>query len=201
MTKNLIKLERTLRDKDRQVTEASSSVEREKVLMEQKILFLEKSIKQLTDQQNRMNAFSNNMTSSTSLYSSRINNNSASSVEQSIKEKISKYELEIKKLNKQISSLEDNNAELEAKFIQKDKKIENEKSKTEEMIEDYSKRLNDILEANEELSDRIRNFKTDCVSANSNNISEYEMQHRHWHKEHNVLFIFKQNAEVHYWCC
>ena len=187
--------ERTLRDKDRQVTEASSSVEREKVLMEQKIIFLEKSIKQLTDQQNRMNAFSNNMSASTSLYSSRITNNSTSSVEQSIKEKISKYELEIKKLNKQISSLEDNNAELEAKFIQKDKKIENEKSKTEEMIEDYSKRLNDILEANEELSDRIRNFKTDCVSANSNNISEYELELNELSQQQSDLYKQAQETE------
>ena len=169
-TSNELKLqiqqaERTLRDKDRQVTEASSSIEREKVLMEHKILFLEKSI-------NRMNAYA---TSTLSLRSNN-NNSSIASTEQNIKERISKYELEIKKLNKQIASLEDNNAELEAKFIKNDKKIENEKSKTEEMIDDYTKRLNDILEANEELSERIRNFKTDCISSSNNNISEYEQE-------------------------
>ena len=195
-TSNELKLqiqqaERTLRDKDRQVTEASSSIEREKVLMEQKILFLEKSIKQLNDQQNRMNAYA------TSTLSLRNNNNNSTiaSTEQNIKERISKYELEIKKLNKQIASLEDNNAELEAKFIKNDKKIENEKSKTEEMIDDYTKRLNDILEANKELSERIRNFKTDCISSSNNNISEYEQELTELNQQQNDLYLQAKETE------
>ena len=195
-TSNELKLqiqqaERALRDKDRQVTEASSSIEREKVLMEQKILFLEKSIKQLNDQQNRMNAY----VSSTMTLRSNNNTSTIASTEQNIKERISKYELEIKKLNKQISSLEDNNAELEAKFIKNDKKIENEKAKTEEMIEDYTKRLNDILEANEELSERIRNFKSDCISSSNDNISEYEQELMELNQQQNDLYLQAKETE------
>ena len=53
---------------------------------------------------------------------------------QEAKEKIAKFEAEIKKLNNEINSLSDKNIDLESKLLQKGRRIENEKTKIEEKM-------------------------------------------------------------------
>lgn len=156
--------EKSKHEKEIQYTEICSNFEKEKVLMEQKILFLEKNLKSLTEQQARMASTMNSLSSN------------SGKGELSPKEKIAKFEIEIKKLNSQINDLQDKNIDLETKLLQKGKRIENEKSKIEEMLSDYEKKLTDIKSSNEMLINEIKNYKNNSNTQTNSISSEYEKE-------------------------
>ena len=94
--------EKISHEKELESTQISSDFQREKVLMEQKIIFLEKTLKELDNHKLR-----SNLNSSVSSNSNKNKND-----EMSTKQKKEKLEEEIKRLNKSISKLEKNVEEL-----------------------------------------------------------------------------------------
>ena len=161
MKKKVNDAEKASHEKEMQTTEISSNFEKEKVLMEQKILFLEKNLKEINDQQNDSKRAS-------------FKNSSSGNDNNSQKEKISQLELEIKNLNKKVSELQEKNIELDSQLLTKGKRIEKEKNDIEELLETYQKKLEDIKNSNENLTKEINNFKIESSKENEEIISDFE---------------------------
>ncbi len=160
MKKKVNDAEKASHEKEMETTEISSNYEKEKVLMEQKILFLERSLKEINDQQNDSKRASFKSSSGGS--------------EISQKEKIAQLELEIKNLNKKISELQEKNFELDSQLLTKGKRIEKEKNDIEELLETYQKKLEDIKNSNDNLTKEINNFKNESSKENDKIIFDYE---------------------------
>jgi len=149
--------------KELESTQISSDFQREKVLMEQKIIFLEKTLKELEDSKLRSNPYNT---------TSKKNRND----ETSIKQKKEKLEDEIKRLNKAIKELQEKNIELDSQLLTKGKRIENEKNNIQELVETYQKKLEDLQDSNSELAKNINKFKEDAAKQMEILSQEYEKQ-------------------------
>ena len=160
MKKKVNDAEKASHEKEMETTEISSNYEKEKVLMEQKILFLERSLKEINDQQND------------SKRSSLKSSSGGSEISQ--KEKIAQLELEIKNLNKKISELQEKNFELDSQLLTKGKRIEKEKNDIEELLETYQKKLEDIKNSNDNLTKEINNYKNESSKENDKIVFDYE---------------------------
>ena len=140
MKKKVDAAEKLSQESEFESTQISSNYEKEKVLMKQKIIFLEKSLKEL-ETNNSKNNLKNSKTYSTVSNEEVISN----------KQKKEKLENEIKRLNKEIKDLQEKNIELDSQLITKSKKIENEKINISEIIETYQKKLEEIQDSNSDL--------------------------------------------------
>ena len=146
----LEKAEAQKSEKEKEHTKMSSNFEREKVLMEQKIIFLEKNLKNLQDQRNR-NSLKSSLRHSLKEDSSQ-------------KEKIKEYEANIKKTSAEITKLEDNIIETETNILQKKKKIENEQNKFNAMKQDFEENLSQILADKKQINDMIFDLKNNITA-------------------------------------
>ena len=155
--------EKISHQKELESTQISSDFQREKVLMEQKIIFLEKTLKELEENQLRSNPYNT---------TSKKNKND----ETTIKQKKEKLEEEIKRLNKAIKELQEKNIELDSQLLTKGKRIENEKNNIEELVETYQKKLEDLQDSNSELAKNINKFKEDAAKQMEILSTEYEKQ-------------------------
>ena len=155
--------EKISHQKELESTQISSDFQREKVLMEQKIIFLEKTLKELEENQLRSNPYNT---------TSKKNKND----EATIKQKKEKLEEEIKRLNKAIKELQEKNIELDSQLLTKGKRIENEKNNIEELVETYQKKLEDLQDSNSELAKNINKFKEDAAKQMEILSTEYEKQ-------------------------
>ena len=149
--------------KELESTQISSDFQREKVLMEQKIIFLEKTLKELEENKLRSNPYNT---------TSKKNRNE----ENNVKQKKEKLEEEIKRLNKTIKELQEKNIELDSQLLTKGKRIENEKNNISELIETYQKKLEDLQDSNSELAKNINKFKEDSAKQMEILSLEYEKQ-------------------------
>ena len=158
--------EKVSHEKELESTQISSDFQREKVLMEQKIIFLEKTLKELDNNKLRSNL------------NSSVNSNSAKnkSDEMSTKQKKEKLEEEIKRLNKSIKELQEKNIELDSQLLTKGKRIENEKNNISELVETYQKKLEDLQDSNSELAKNINKFKEDSAKQMELLSNDYEKQ-------------------------
>ena len=102
MKKKVDLAEKLSQESELESTQISSNYEKEKVLMKQKIIFLEKSLKELESNNTKSN-LKNSKTYSTVSNEDLINN----------KQKKEKLENEIKRLNKAIKDLQEKNIEYE----------------------------------------------------------------------------------------
>ena len=118
MKKKVDLAEKASQESELESTQISSNYEKEKVLMKQKILFLEKTLKEMESNNNKSN-----------LKNSRTYSSLSTEDATSMKQKKEKLENEIKQLNKEIKDLQEKNIELDSQLITKGKKIENEKNK------------------------------------------------------------------------
>ena len=109
MKQKVEEAEKISHQKELESTQISSDFQREKVLMEQKIFFLEKALKELEDNKLRSNPYNT---------TSKKNKND----ENNIKQKKEKLEEEIKRLNKAIKELQEKNIELDSQLLTKEKK-------------------------------------------------------------------------------
>ena len=160
--------EKISHEKELESTQISSDFQREKVLMEQKIIFLEKTLKDLEN--NKVN------TLRSKLNSSMNSNSSKNKDEMSVKQKKEKLEEEIKRLNRQIKELQEKNIELDSQLLTKGKRIENEKSNISELVESYQKKLEDLQDSNSELAKNINKFKEDSAKQMEILSNDYEKQ-------------------------
>ena len=169
MKKKVEEAERASHEKELESTQISSDFQREKVLMEQKIIFLEKTLKELESHKLRTNRSNIN---------SSVNSNSSKGKgdEMSIKQKKEKLEEEIKRLNKTIKELQEKNIELDSQLLTKGKRIENEKSNISELVETYQKKLEDLQDSNSELAKNINKFKEDSAKQMEILSNDYEKQ-------------------------
>ena len=158
--------EKISHEKELESTQISSDFQREKVLMEQKIIFLEKTLKELDNHKLR-----SNLNSSVS-----SNSNKNKSDEMSTKQKKEKLEEEIKRLNKSIKELQEKNIELDSQLLTKGKRIENEKNNISELVETYQKKLEDLQDSNSELAKNINKFKEDSAKQMEILSNDYEKQ-------------------------
>ncbi len=158
--------EKISHEKELESTQISSDFQREKVLMEQKIIFLEKTLKELENHKLRSNL------------NSSVNSNSTKnkSDEMSTKQKKEKLEEEIKRLNKSIKELQEKNIELDSQLLTKGKRIENEKNNISELVETYQKKLEDLQDSNSELAKNINKFKEDSAKQMEILSNDYEKQ-------------------------
>ena len=161
--KKVDEAEKSSQEKELESAQISSNFQKEKVLMEQKIIFLEKTLKDLE----------NNKMRSSKPKSTTSNTNGE---EMSIKQKKENLETEIKRLNKLIKELQEKNIELDSQLLTKAKKIENEKSNITEMVESYQKKLEDIQDSNSEIAKNINKFKEDSAKQMEILSNEYEKQ-------------------------
>ena len=163
MKQKVEEAEKISHQKELESTQISSDFQREKVLMEQKIIFLEKTLKELEENQLRSNPYNT---------TSKKNKND----ETTIKQKKEKLEEEIKRLNKAIKELQEKNIELDSQLLTKGKRIENEKNNIEELVETYQKKLEDLQDSNSELAKNINKFKEDAAKQMEILSTEYEKQ-------------------------
>ena len=163
MKQKLEEAEKESHQKELESTQISSDFQREKVLMEQKIIFLEKALKELEENKLRSNPY--NTTSKKS-----------KNDETTIKQKKEKLEEEIKRLNKAIKELQEKNIELDSQLLTKGKRIENEKNNITELVETYQKKLEDLQDSNSELAKNINKFKEDAAKQMEILSTEYEKQ-------------------------
>ena len=163
MKQKVEEAEKISHQKELESTQISSDFQREKVLMEQKIIFLEKTLKELEDNKLRSNPYNT---------TSKKNKND----ETSIKQKKEKLEDEIKRLNKTIKELQEKNIELDSQLLTKGKRIENEKNNIAELVETYQKKLEDLQDSNSELARDINKFKEDAAKQMELLSTEYEKQ-------------------------
>ena len=163
MKQKVEEAEKISHQKELESTQISSDFQREKVLMEQKIIFLEKTLKELEENKLRSNPY--NTTSKKN-----------KSDETTIKQKKEKLEEEIKRLNKAIKELQEKNIELDSQLLTKGKRIENEKNNIEELVESYQKKLEDLQDSNSELAKNINKFKEDAAKQMEILSTEYEKQ-------------------------
>ena len=163
MKQKVEEAEKISHQKELESTQISSDFQREKVLMEQKIIFLEKTLKELEENQLRSNPYNT---------TSKKNKND----EATIKQKKEKLEEEIKRLNKAIKELQEKNIELDSQLLTKGKRIENEKNNIEELVETYQKKLEDLQDSNSELAKNINKFKEDAAKQMEILSTEYEKQ-------------------------
>ena len=161
--KKVDEAEKSSQEKELESAQISSNFQKEKVLMEQKIVFLEKTLKELE----------NNKMRSSKPKSTTSNTNGE---EMSIKQKKENLETEIKRLNKLIKELQEKNIELDSQLLTKAKKIENEKNNITEMVESYQKKLEDIQDSNSEIAKNINKFKEDSAKQMEILSNEYEQQ-------------------------
>ena len=163
MKQKVEEAEKISHEKDIESTQISSDFQREKVLMEQKIIFLEKTLKELENNKLRSNPY--NTTSKKN-----------KSDETTTKQKKEKLEEEIKRLNKAIKELQEKNIELDSQLLTKGKRIENEKNNITELVETYQKKLEDLQDSNSELAKNINKFKEDAAKQMELLSTEYEKQ-------------------------
>ena len=163
MKQKVEEAEKISNQKELESTQISSDFQREKVLMEQKIIFLEKALKELEDNKLRSNPYNT---------TSKKNKND----ENNIKQKKEKLEEEIKRLNKAIKELQEKNIELDSQLLTKGKRIENEKNNISELVETYQKKLEDLMDSNSELAKNINKFKEDAAKQMEILSTEYEKQ-------------------------
>ena len=163
MRQKVEEAEKISHQKELQSTQISSDFQREKVLMEQKIIFLEKTLKELEDNKLRSNPYNT---------TSKKNRND----ETTLKQKKEKLEDEIKRLNKVIKELQEKNIELDSQLLTKGKRIENEKNNIAELVETYQKKLEDLQDSNSELAKNINKFKEDAAKQMEILSTEYEKQ-------------------------
>ena len=163
MKQKLEEAEKVSHQKELESTQISSDFQREKVLMEQKIIFLEKTLKDLEETKLRSNPYNT---------TSKKNKND----EMNIKQKKEKLEEEIKRLNKAIKELQEKNIELDSQLLTKGKRIENEKNNITELVETYQKKLEDLQDSNSELAKNINKFKEDSAKQMELLSTEYEKQ-------------------------
>ena len=163
MKQKVEEAEKISHQKELESTQISSDFQREKVLMEQKIIFLEKTLKELEENKLRSNPYNT---------TSKKNKND----ETTIKQKKEKLEEEIKRLNKAIKELQEKNIELDSQLLTKGKRIENEKNNIEELVETYQKKLEDLQDSNSELAKNINKFKEDAAKQMEILSTEYEKQ-------------------------
>ena len=163
MKEKVEEAEKISHQKELESTQISSDFQREKVLMEQKIIFLEKTLKELEDNKLRSNPYNT---------TSKKNRND----ESTIKQKKEKLEEEIKRLNKAIKELQEKNIELDSQLLTKGKRIENEKNNIAELVETYQKKLEDLQDSNSELAKDINKFKEDAAKQMELLSTEYEKQ-------------------------
>ena len=163
MKEKVEEAEKISHQKELESTQISSDFQREKVLMEQKIIFLEKTLKELEDSKLRSNPYNT---------TSKKNRND----ESTIKQKKEKLEEEIKRLNKAIKELQEKNIELDSQLLTKGKRIENEKNNIAELVETYQKKLEDLQDSNSELAKDINKFKEDAAKQMELLSTEYEKQ-------------------------
>ena len=163
MKQKLEEAEKVSHQKELESTQISSDFQREKVLMEQKIIFLEKTLKDLEENNLRSNPYNT---------TSKKNKND----EMNIKQKKEKLEEEIKRLNKAIKELQEKNIELDSQLLTKGKRIENEKNNITELVETYQKKLEDLQDSNSELAKNMNKFKEDSAKQMEILSTEYEKQ-------------------------
>ena len=163
MRQKVEEAEKISHQKELESTQISSDFQREKVLMEQKIIFLEKTLKELEDNKLRSNPYNT---------TSKKNRND----ETTLKQKKEKLEDEIKRLNKVIKELQEKNIELDSQLLTKGKRIENEKNNIAELVETYQKKLEDLQDSNSELAKNINKFKEDAAKQMEILSQEYEKQ-------------------------
>jgi len=161
--KKVDEAEKSSQEKELESAQISSNFQKEKVLMEQKIIFLEKTLKDLENSKMR----------SSKPKSTTSNTNGE---EMSAKQKKENLESEIKRLNKLIKELQEKNIELDSQLLTKAKKIENEKNNITEMVESYQKKLEDIQDSNSEIAKNINKFKEDSAKQMEILSNEYEKQ-------------------------
>ena len=163
MRQKVEEAEKISHQKELESTQISSDFQREKVIMEQKIIFLEKTLKELEDNKLRSNPYNT---------TSKKNRND----ETTLKQKKEKLEDEIKRLNKVIKELQEKNIELDSQLLTKGKRIENEKNNIAELVETYQKKLEDLQDSNSELAKNINKFKEDAAKQMEILSTEYEKQ-------------------------
>ena len=166
MKKKVDIAEKLSQESDLESTQINSNYEKEKVLMKQKIIFLEKTLKELElNNNNKKN-----------LKTSRTYSTISSEEATSIKQKKEKLENEIKRLNKEIKNLQEKNIELDSQILTKGKKIDNEKLGISEIIETYQKKLEEIHDSNSDLAKDINKMKEEAAKQIELISEEYEAQ-------------------------
>ena len=158
--------EKLSQESDLESTQINSNYEKEKVLMKQKIIFLEKTLKELESNNNNKK----------NLKTSRTYSTISSEEATSIKQKKEKLENEIKRLNKEIKNLQEKNIELDSQILTKGKKIDNEKLGISEIIETYQKKLEEIHDSNSDLAKDINKMKEEAAKQIELISEEYEAQ-------------------------
>ena len=166
MKKKVDIAEKLSQESDLESTQINSNYEKEKVLMKQKIIFLEKTLKELESNNN------NKKNLKTSITYSTISSEEATT----IKQKKEKLENEIKRLNKEIKNLQEKNIELDSQILTKGKKIDNEKLGISEIIETYQKKLEEIHDSNSDLAKDINKMKEEAAKQIELISEEYEAQ-------------------------
>ena len=166
MKKKVDIAEKLSQESDLESTQINSNYEKEKVLMKQKIIFLEKTLKELESNNNNKK----------NLKTSRTYSTISSEEATTIKQKKEKLENEIKRLNKEIKNLQEKNIELDSQILTKGKKIDNEKLGISEIIETYQKKLEEIHDSNSDLAKDINKMKEEAAKQIELISEEYEAQ-------------------------
>lgn len=134
-------------EKKKKANEIQSEASKQKMVLVNKVQLLDKNIKDLNEQRNaemkilKKEAFYSSSSSSSTILA------------------IEKYETQIKTLNAKIFSMQEKNIDLESLLIDKDKRLENEKAKSEEMIIDYEKQLAELKLRRENTEEEIKSIE------------------------------------------
>jgi chromosome segregation ATPase len=114
---------------ERRMLNSESEFEKQKVLLEQKIKFLEKNVEDLSKKERDLLSETSNLRRET------LNTN---------KDNAEKYESQLRALCQKNDTLQDQIFELESKLIEKEKKLENEKVKSDSIITDLKTKVDEL---------------------------------------------------------
>jgi hypothetical protein len=149
------------REKERQMMIKEGDFEKSKSLYEQKIKFLEKTIEDLNIKE-RENLNKMKIIQRECLSTSR--------------DSVEKFESQIKALNEKFEIVQERNIDLETKVLEKEKRLENEKLKSDEIIRELRKKvedLNSLMQLNET---EIKSLESQSTTQMEIMKSEYEMK-------------------------
>ena len=151
-------IQRETHSSDLESTEKSSNCGKERILLEQKVKFMEKCLKDLEEQNKGL----------------LLSHRAPKEGDVSEKELKEKFEAEIKSLSKKVKELQEQGIELDSQLLIKSKKIENEKANATEIIETYQKKLEELQENNLEMNKNINRFKENSSAKLDALINDYE---------------------------
>jgi chromosome segregation ATPase len=159
MRGSLFTNESNAKEYERRLLTSESESEKQKVLLEQKVRFLERNVEDLSKKEREL------LNEISSIRRESLNSN---------QDNANKYESQMKNLLQKNDFLQDQMIELESKLIEKEKKLENEKIRSDSIISDLRTKIDELNNFSKKSQFEIQNLTSKNNDVCESIRTEYE---------------------------